>query len=157
MADGKSTFAWDDPLLLDDQLTEEERMVRDVARRFGEDRLMPVILEWNRQEEFDRELMKEFGHWYIPRRRPEYLRRNALVVLGNSQSHDDREVDRVLKSCLMASEPLVRSHAVWAALRLGKKHLIGPDVAESLVEHDPDGIVRAELDEWGILLGSESQ
>ena len=46
---------------------------------------------------------------------------------------------------------------MWAALRLGKKHLIGPDVAESLVEHDPDGIVRAELDEWGILLGSESQ
>ena len=48
-------------LLLDGQLTEEERMVRDMAQRFGEDRLMPVILEWNRQEEFDRELMKEFG------------------------------------------------------------------------------------------------
>ncbi|MDP6896969.1 MAG: acyl-CoA dehydrogenase family protein, partial [Rhodospirillales bacterium] len=61
MADGKPTFAWDDPLLLDDQLTEEERMVRDMARRFGEDRLMPVILEWNRHEEFDRDLMKEFG------------------------------------------------------------------------------------------------
>ena len=61
MADGKSTFAWDDPLLLDDQLTEEERMVRDMARRFGEDRLKPVILEWNRHEHFDRDLMKEFG------------------------------------------------------------------------------------------------
>ena len=61
MADGNTNFSWDDPLLLDDQLTEEERMVRDMARRFGEDRLMPVILEWNRKEEFDRELMKEFG------------------------------------------------------------------------------------------------
>ncbi|MDP6863475.1 MAG: tRNA epoxyqueuosine(34) reductase QueG [Acidimicrobiales bacterium] len=104
----------------------------------------------------DEELMKQFGHWYIPRRRPEYLRRNALIVLGNSQSRNDSEVDRVLANCLISSEPLVRSHAVWAALRLGKGHLIGPDVAESLVEHDPDGIVRAELDEWGILLGSDS-
>jgi|ETNmetMinimDraft_1059919.scaffolds.fasta_scaffold01329_5 epoxyqueuosine reductase len=105
----------------------------------------------------DEELMKQFGHWYIPRRRPEYLRRNALVVLGNSQSHNDLEVDRVLANCLISSEPLVRSHAVWAALRLGKEHLIGPDVAESLVEHDPDGIVRAELEEWGISLDSDSQ
>tara|TARA_Y100000588_G_C13878403_1_gene763353 strand:- start:7 stop:420 length:414 start_codon:yes stop_codon:yes gene_type:complete len=105
----------------------------------------------------DEELMKQFGHWYIPRRRPEYLRRNALIVLGNSRSHDDLEVDRVLENCLMASEPLVRSHAVWAALRLGKKHLIGPDVVGSLVEHDPDGIVRAELEEWGILLDLDSQ
>ena len=105
----------------------------------------------------DEELMKQFGHWYIPRRRPEYLRRNALIVLGNSQIYDDLEVDRVLENCLMASEPLVRSHAVWAVLRLGKRHLIGPDVVDSLVEHDPDGIVRAELEEWGILLASDSQ
>jgi len=61
MADGKPTFAWDDPFLLDDQLSEEERMVRDMARRFGEERLMPVILDWNRNEKFDRDLMKEFG------------------------------------------------------------------------------------------------
>ena len=101
--------------------------------------------------------MKQFGHWYIPRRRPEYLRRNALIVLGNSQIYDDLEVDRVLENCLMASEPLVRSHAVWAVLRLGKRHLIGPDVVDSLVENDPDGIVRAELEEWGILLASDSQ
>ena len=61
MSDERSTFAWEDPFRLDDQLTEEERLVRDTARRFGDERLMPVILEWNRNEEFDRNLMKEFG------------------------------------------------------------------------------------------------
>lgn len=61
MSDGKPAFAWDDPFLLDDQLSEEERMVRDMARRFADERLMPVIVDWNRNEKFDRNLMKEFG------------------------------------------------------------------------------------------------
>ncbi len=99
----------------------------------------------------DDELMNQYGHWYIPRRRPEYLRRNALVVLGNSQSGDDPEVERVLANCLASTHALVRSHAVWAALRLGKRHLIGPDEMRSLTENDPEGLVRTELEEWGIL------
>ncbi len=61
MTRGKASFTWEDPFLLDNQLTEEERIIRDMARRFGEDRLMPLILQWNRNEEFDRDLMKEFG------------------------------------------------------------------------------------------------
>ena len=61
MSDEKPAFAWDDPFLLDDQLSEEERMVRDMARRFADERLMPVIVDWNRNEKFDRNLMKEFG------------------------------------------------------------------------------------------------
>ena len=99
----------------------------------------------------DDELMNQYGHWYIPRRQPEYLRRNALVVLGNSQSGDDPEVERVLGNCLASTHALVRSHAVWAALRLGKRHLIGPDEMRSLTENDPEGLVRTELGEWGIL------
>ena len=61
MAGDKPTFPWDDPFRLDDQLSEEERMVRDMARRFADERLMPVIVDWNRHEGFDRNLMKEFG------------------------------------------------------------------------------------------------
>ena len=61
MTDDKLRLPWDDPFLLNNQLTEEERLIRDIARRFGEERLMPLILEWNRNEEFDRDLMKEFG------------------------------------------------------------------------------------------------
>jgi len=56
-----SSFTWDDPLLLEDQLTEDERMIRDAAREFCQSKLMPRILEGNRREHFDREIMNEFG------------------------------------------------------------------------------------------------
>jgi len=57
----KVAFKWDDPFLFDDQLNEEERMVRDSARDFCQDRLMPGILQANRHEVFDRKIMNEFG------------------------------------------------------------------------------------------------
>lgn len=60
-SDTATPFAWDDPLLLEEQLTEEERMVRDAARSYCQDKLMPRILEANRYERFDREIMTEMG------------------------------------------------------------------------------------------------
>ena len=54
-------FRWDDPLLLEDQLSEEERMVRDTARAYCQDRLQPRVLEAFRHERFDREIMREMG------------------------------------------------------------------------------------------------
>jgi glutaryl-CoA dehydrogenase len=54
-------FQWDDPLLLDDQLTEDERMVRDTARQYAQEKLMPRVLEANRHERFDRDIMTELG------------------------------------------------------------------------------------------------
>ena len=53
--------AWDDLLLLDDQLTDEERMVRDTARDYAQDKLMPRIMSAYREERFDREIMNEMG------------------------------------------------------------------------------------------------
>lgn len=58
----KQTFKWDDPFLLNDQLTDEERMIRDTARKYCQDKLMPRILEANRQEVFHREIMTEMGN-----------------------------------------------------------------------------------------------
>ncbi len=58
---GRTPFAWDDPFLLDDQLSEEERLIRDTARDFAEHRLMPRVVEANRHERFDREIMNEMG------------------------------------------------------------------------------------------------
>jgi glutaryl-CoA dehydrogenase len=55
------TFKWNDPFLLDDQLSGEERMVRDAARDYCQDKLMPRILEANRREHFDREIFFEMG------------------------------------------------------------------------------------------------
>ncbi|MDJ0609084.1 MAG: acyl-CoA dehydrogenase [Kiloniellales bacterium] len=60
-ASTKASFAWEDPLLLDDQLNEEERMLRDAARDYCQDKLMPRILEANRHERFDPEVMREMG------------------------------------------------------------------------------------------------
>jgi glutaryl-CoA dehydrogenase len=54
-------FQWEDPLLLEDQLSEEERMVRDSARAYAQDKLMPRVLEANRHEHFHREIMTEMG------------------------------------------------------------------------------------------------
>ena len=54
-------FTWDDALLLDDQLTEDERAMRDAARDYCQDRLMSRVLQANRHERFDREIMSEMG------------------------------------------------------------------------------------------------
>jgi glutaryl-CoA dehydrogenase len=57
----KPQFDWADPFLLDDQLTEEERMVRDTARDFAQARLQPGITDAYMTETFDRGLMQEMG------------------------------------------------------------------------------------------------
>jgi glutaryl-CoA dehydrogenase len=54
-------FAWDDPLLLDALLTDEERLIRDSARAYAQERLMPRILAANRYETFDPGVMLEMG------------------------------------------------------------------------------------------------
>ncbi|WP_231757505.1 acyl-CoA dehydrogenase [Microbulbifer elongatus] len=52
---------WDDILLLDRQLSDEERMIRDTAREYCQSKLMPRVLEANRHEIFHREIMQEMG------------------------------------------------------------------------------------------------
>ncbi|MGB5093598.1 MAG: acyl-CoA dehydrogenase [Parvibaculum sp.] len=54
-------FNWQDPLLLDSQLSEDERMVRDSVRAFSQSRLMSRVKEANRKEIFHREIMNEMG------------------------------------------------------------------------------------------------
>ncbi len=61
MADSKGNFDWRDPLLFDDLLDEEERLIQDSARQFAQDRLMPLILDWHRHEKFDPAIMRAFG------------------------------------------------------------------------------------------------
>jgi glutaryl-CoA dehydrogenase len=57
----KAQFQWDDPLLFEDQLSVEERMVRDAARTYCRDKLLPRVIEANRRERFDREIVNEMG------------------------------------------------------------------------------------------------
>jgi glutaryl-CoA dehydrogenase len=57
----KAVFRWEDPLLLEDQLSDEERMVRDSARAYCQDKLLPRVLMAHRHETFDREILNEMG------------------------------------------------------------------------------------------------
>jgi len=54
-------FRWDDPFFLDDQLTEDERLIRDTAHDYAQDKLMSRVLTANRNEHFHREIMNEMG------------------------------------------------------------------------------------------------
>ena len=56
-----SSYQWDDPFQIENQFSEEERLVRDTARDYAQDKLMPRILEANRNENFDPEIMTEMG------------------------------------------------------------------------------------------------
>ena len=58
---GKASFNWIDPLLLDQQLTEEERMVRDSAEQFAQHKLAPRVLEAFRHEKTDPAIFREMG------------------------------------------------------------------------------------------------
>lgn len=87
----------------------------------------------------DEALLARFGRWYIPRRAPRYLRRNALVVLGNVGDGSDPAQRATLARWCTDDDELLRAHAVWAAARLGLTDLV------EARRHDPSSLVRAEV------------
>ena len=73
----------------------------------------------------DEDLLARHGRWYIPDRDPRYLRRNALVVLGNVGDGADPAVRQVAPAATSRRpDPLLRAHAVWSARRLGCDDLL---------------------------------
>jgi glutaryl-CoA dehydrogenase len=57
----KTHFQWDDPFLIEEQLTEEERLIRDTARDYAQDKLAPRVTEAYLQEKTDRGIFNEMG------------------------------------------------------------------------------------------------
>ena len=97
-----------------------------------------VDLDWLLSAQ-DEELMATVGRWYIPKRESRYVRRNALVVLGNSVDLVDTDArpsdpaapridpDRIaglLAVYLDGEDEMLAAHATWAALRLGRIDLV---------------------------------
>jgi epoxyqueuosine reductase len=82
--------------------------------------------------------MDRYGRWYIPGRQPRYLRRNALLVLGNVGDGRSADVVSAVERYLADPDAMLRAHAVWAAKRLGLSALIAT--------HDPDEAVVVELE-----------
>jgi glutaryl-CoA dehydrogenase len=58
---GLAKLKWDDPLLLDDLLTDDERMIRDTARAYAQEKLLPRVIEAYREEKTDRSIFNEMG------------------------------------------------------------------------------------------------
>lgn len=67
----------------------------------------------------DDELLDRHGRWYLAGRDPRWLRRNALVALGNVGSADDRRVAATIECYRDGPDELLREHAIWAARRMG--------------------------------------
>jgi epoxyqueuosine reductase len=91
----------------------------------------------------DAALLARHGRWYIPERDPRWLRRNALIALGNVGDPDDAAVVATVRRYLQHPDPSLRAHAVWAARRLGRDDLLdgfddaSSEVAEELAEPPP--------------------
>ena len=85
----------------------------------------------------DAEILARYGRWYIHDREPRWVRRNALVVLGNVANGSDPAVRDIVDECLKSSDEVIRAHAVWAAGRLG--------LSDLLPDSDTDADVRREL------------
>ncbi|CAN5529195.1 tRNA epoxyqueuosine(34) reductase QueG [soil metagenome] len=67
----------------------------------------------------DTELLAKWSPWYLADRDPRWIRRNALVVLGNIGDAADADVQAVVRDYLVHDDPVVREHAEWAARQLG--------------------------------------
>jgi epoxyqueuosine reductase len=67
----------------------------------------------------DRTLLERHGRWYISGRDPRWLRRNALVVLGNTADPNDERVQETLTRYRQHEDPILAEHARWASARLG--------------------------------------
>jgi epoxyqueuosine reductase len=84
-------------------------------------------------------LLEKYGSWYLAERDPRWLRRNALIILGNIAPVSNSALDNsVMRRYLRDIDPMLRLHAVWAAVRLGRR-----DLVESLAV-DADESVRDE-------------
>lgn len=102
-------FNWEDPLLFENQLTEEEKLVRDTARQYAQEKLMPRILDANRNETFDREIMNEMGELGLlgSTLDPEYGCSGVNYVCYGLVAREIERVDSAYRSTLSVQSSLV--------------------------------------------------
>lgn len=81
----------------------------------------------------DDELLDRHGRWYVPRRDPRYLRRNALLALGNAADPTDPVVRSVLHRHAGSDDQLLAEHAAWALARLDDRAGAVPPSATAMV------------------------
>jgi epoxyqueuosine reductase len=97
--------------------------------------------------ESNESLLEKYGSWYLAERDPRWLRRNGLIILGNIAPVNNSALDNsvmspveiVLRRYLGDIDPVLRLHALWAAVRLGRR-----DLVQSLAD-DSDESVQLEF------------
>jgi len=108
-AKDRAAFAWDDPFLLADQLTEDERMIADAARAYAQDKLQPRVIEAYKHEKTDPEIFREMGALgllgvTIPE---EYGAAGASYVAYGLVAREVERVDSGYRSMLSVQSSLV--------------------------------------------------
>jgi len=117
-------------LLLDDQLSEEERLVRDTARDYAQDKLMPRIVEANRNEIFHREIMTEMGALGLlgPTLPEEYGCAGVSHVAYGLVAREVERVDSGYRSAMSVQSSLVM-HPIFAYANEAQKQKYLPKLA----------------------------
>ena len=160
-----AVFRWEDPFLLDDQLTEDEHLVRDSARSYAQARLMPRIKEAHRHETFDPLILREMGELGLlgPTIPEEYGGAGLGHVAYGLAAREIERVDSGYRSAMSVQSSLVM-YPIWAygteALKrrllpgLAKGELIGCfGLTEPDAGSDPGAMrCRAEKASGGYLL-----
>ncbi len=110
-----AALVWEDPFQLEDQLTEEERMIRDAARDYCQDRLASRVLEANRHEHFDRAIMSEMGEMGLlgPTIPEEFGGVGAGYVAYGLVAREVERVDSGYRSAMSVQSSLVM-HPIFA-------------------------------------------
>jgi glutaryl-CoA dehydrogenase len=106
---GKAAFAWDDPFRLEEQLSDEERLIRETARGYAQERLAPRIIEAYREEKTDPEIFGEMGALgllglTLP---PEYGCAGASYVAYGLVAREIERVDSGYRSMMSVQSSLV--------------------------------------------------
>ena len=110
-----AAFQWEDPFLLEDQLTEEEHLVRDSARAYAQEKLMPRIKEAHRHEHFDVAIMREMGALGLlgPTIPEEYGGAGLGHVAYGLAAREIERVDSGYRSAMSVQSSLVM-YPIWA-------------------------------------------
>ena len=111
-------FEWSDPLLIETELTEEERIVCDTARTFCQDELMPEIIIANRDERFDTAILKRYGELgFLGCTLPEtYGGSDSSYVTYGLIAREMERVDSSYRSAMSVQSSLVM-HPVISTMR----------------------------------------
>jgi epoxyqueuosine reductase len=87
----------------------------------------------------DAEVLRRWGRWYVSDRDPRWVRRNALVALGNVGTASDTAVVRCIARYLAHPDSMLRAHSVWAARRMGLDSLLPTDETDPVVVAEMQG------------------